>query len=239
MNFEAFYKLSYGLYLVSTGNKNEKSAYIANTAFQVTAEPSQLAISCHKDNFSAGLIDKSGVFSVSVLAQDAKSEIIRNFGYETSSKLDKFATNVDYKYGQTGVPVVTSESIAWFECKVSQQIDVGSHIVFIGEVVDNELLKPDADPLTYAYYRNVKRGLAPKNAPTYIDKSKIENKKDAEPESAPELEGARCLVCGYLYDPKVGDPDGGIPPGTAFEDIPDDWMCPACGATKDMFEVIE
>ena len=44
-----------------------------------------------------------------------------------------------------------------------------------------------------------------------------------------------CNACGYVYDPKVGDPDSGIAPGTAFEDIPDDWTCPMCGVSKDMF----
>ncbi len=44
-----------------------------------------------------------------------------------------------------------------------------------------------------------------------------------------------CELCGYVYDPEEGDPDGGIEPGTAFEDIPDDWECPICGATKDDF----
>jgi len=46
----------------------------------------------------------------------------------------------------------------------------------------------------------------------------------------------RCTVCGYIYDPEKGDHDGGIPPGTPFEDIPDDWVCPVCGVGKDMFE---
>ena len=45
-----------------------------------------------------------------------------------------------------------------------------------------------------------------------------------------------CIVCGWIYDPEVGDPDGGIAPGTPFEELPDDWECPECGATKDMFE---
>jgi rubredoxin len=45
--------------------------------------------------------------------------------------------------------------------------------------------------------------------------------------------------CGYIYDPEVGDPDGGIAPGTAFEDIPDDWQCPICFVGKDEFEIIE
>ena len=45
-----------------------------------------------------------------------------------------------------------------------------------------------------------------------------------------------CVVCGYVYDPTEGDPDNGVEPGTPFEDIPDDWTCPVCGATKDQFE---
>jgi len=48
-----------------------------------------------------------------------------------------------------------------------------------------------------------------------------------------------CLVCGWVYDPAAGDPDGGIEPGTKFEDISDDWVCPECGAGKDMFEEMQ
>ncbi len=48
-----------------------------------------------------------------------------------------------------------------------------------------------------------------------------------------------CVVCGYIYDEAEGDPDGGLPPGTRFEDIPDDWVCPECGVTKDDFEPLE
>ncbi|MDK2800856.1 MAG: hypothetical protein PWP27_2123 [Clostridiales bacterium] len=47
-----------------------------------------------------------------------------------------------------------------------------------------------------------------------------------------------CTACGYIYDPEVGDPDGGIEPGTPFEDIPDDWVCPLCGLGKDAFEKV-
>lgn len=49
----------------------------------------------------------------------------------------------------------------------------------------------------------------------------------------------KCLVCGWIYDPKLGDPDGGIKPGTRFEDIPDEWVCPVCGADKTQFEKIK
>ena len=50
------------------------------------------------------------------------------------------------------------------------------------------------------------------------------------------MERWQCAVCGYIYDPEKGDPDGGIPAGTSFADLPDDWVCPVCGAAKDMFE---
>ena len=48
-----------------------------------------------------------------------------------------------------------------------------------------------------------------------------------------------CTVCGYIYDPQLGDPDGGIKPGTSFWDLPDDWVCPICGAGKDQFEKVK
>jgi rubredoxin len=73
----------------------------------------------------------------------------------------------------------------------------------------------------------VKKGMAPKNAPTYIDKSKL-NKK------VPDVKLARyqCPACGYIYDPAAGDPASNIKPGTAFEDLPDTWVCPLCGTEK-------
>lgn len=50
------------------------------------------------------------------------------------------------------------------------------------------------------------------------------------------MEKWKCVVCGYIYDPEAGDPDSGVAPGTPFQDLPDEWTCPVCGATKDMFE---
>jgi rubredoxin len=54
-----------------------------------------------------------------------------------------------------------------------------------------------------------------------------------------EMDKWECLACNYVYDPAVGDPDSGIAPGTAFEDIPEDWVCPECGVDKEMFEKVE
>ena len=48
-----------------------------------------------------------------------------------------------------------------------------------------------------------------------------------------------CLVCGYVYDPEIGDPDSGIAPGTSFEDLPEEWVCPLCAVGKDQFEALD
>lgn len=53
------------------------------------------------------------------------------------------------------------------------------------------------------------------------------------------LDKYECQLCGYVYDPAIGDPDSGVAPGTAFESLSDDWVCPVCGASKDDFEKVE
>nr|WP_319398746.1 flavin reductase [uncultured Carboxylicivirga sp.] len=235
MNIEAFFKITYGLYIISAKANDKSNGYIANTVFQVTAEPPQIAISCNKDNLTCDLIEQSEYFSISILKQDAKAETIGLFGYKSGKDTDKFK---DIKYGTSlsGTPVVLEDSIAWFDCKVSQKVDVGTHIIFIGEIIENKLLDADADPLTYAYYRDVKKGAAPKNAPTYIDKSKIPAKQETK--SSPASQKYKCLACGYIYDPIVGDEENGIAAGTPFDDLPEDWTCPTCGSPKSMFEPI-
>lgn len=249
MNIEAFFKLSYGLYLISSKQGEELSGYIANTAFQVTADPPQIAISCHKENTSAGIIEQSGVFALSVLEQESDAGLIGLFGYQSGNEDEKFQ-RINYKIGNNGAPVILSHSIAYFECKVVNKFDVGSHYLFVGEVTDGELLAPEKAPLTYAYFRNEMKLMAPERAPTYVDKSKLGDKgsstntSEVEPLGTPEpteeksiepAESYMCTICAYEYDPEVGDEAQGIPPGTAFEDLPDDWICPICAAAKSAF----
>jgi len=232
MNIESFFSLTYGMYIVSAADGNRYNGYVSNTVFQVTAEPPQIAVSCSKNNLTTEMIAGSGKFSLSVLRESADAGLIGLFGYKSGRDTDKFATT-EYFLGKTGTPIVTSNTIAWFDCEVKVQTDAGSHIIFIGKVVDAGIIDNSIPPMTYAYYRAVKRGLSPKNAPTYIDPEKHSVKP-------PVSKGKkyRCLACSYIYDPAEGDPESGIAPGTQFDDIPDDWQCPVCGATKDMFEEI-
>ena len=81
----------------------------------------------------------------------------------------------------------------------------------------------------------MKKGVAPENAPTYIDKSKI-SRKGSEEKRSGKFE---CEVCGYVYDPEKGDSKGGIPEGTPFVELPEDWVCPVCGTQKSDFTEIK
>lgn len=221
IQFEALFKISYGLYIVSSGNKNKGNGFISNTFFQVTAEPPRFASCCNKDNFTASLIRETGAYAVSVIHTDTDPEIIGRFGYKSGKDTDKMA-GLNVKYGETGVPIVLDDCIAFLECKVVQTIDVGTHYMFIGELINSKIIDDARDAMTYAYYRQVRKGIAPKNAPTYIDKSKFGSDL-----SGSGLKKFECTACGYIYDEADED--------VRFADLPDDWICPVCGSEKSDF----
>jgi flavin reductase (DIM6/NTAB) family NADH-FMN oxidoreductase RutF/rubredoxin len=221
IHFEALFKISYGLYIVSSGNSKRGNGFISNTVFQVTSDPPKFAACCNKDNLSAEIIASTGLFSVTVLHQDADAALIGKFGYRTGRDLDKME-GMRLKYGETGVPIVLDDAIAWLECRVVETFDVASHLIFIGELVAAEILDEGKEPLTYAHYRKVKKGVAPKNAPTYVDQTRLQQKADRE-----EYARYECAACGFIYDERQED--------TPFEDLPADWTCPVCGSDKEDF----
>lgn len=245
MNYKAFHKLSYGLYIIATEHKGVKAGYIGNTAFQITSHPSQIAISSHKDNFSTQKIIDSKKFSISVLRQEVETSLIGKFGFMSGEEVDKFK-GVNTITAATGAPIVTESCVAWFDCKVLNTVDVGTHILIIGEVLESELLSNE-EVLTYEYYHRKYKMLAPQNAPTYIEPQNLE--AEAEPEDKPaepnqetpqDSTGAAhiCVICGFQYDPEEGDPSMGIAPGTPFEDLPEDYKCPICNAGKEYFREV-
>lgn len=238
MDISAFFKVTYGLYLVCSKDGNNFDGHISNTVFQVTADPPQFVVATHKNNLTTSYIRKSGLFSVSVLQQDTDLDFIGPWGFKSGRDTDKFR-NVLFRTGITGVPVVLEKSIACFECTVVQEIDTGTHILFIGKVLHSEVLDNKSLPLTYRHYREVIKGLSPENSPTFTgDLIKVEVEVTITPASDKPCQ-YQCKVCGFIYDPEEGDPDSGIIPGTAFEDIPDDWTCPICGVSKKDFIKID
>ncbi len=228
MNIKTLYKVSYGLYVVGSVKNEKYNGQIANTVFQITSEPPTIAVSINKSNLTHEFIKESKVFAVSILSKETPMRFIGHFGFKSGRDTDKFK-DVKYKSGITGAPVVLEYTIAYLETEVTNMVDVGTHTIFIGKVVDAEILGT-GEPMTYAYYHEVKKGKSPKTAPTYI---KEESKKETK-----GVKKYRCKVCGYVYDPEKGDPDSGIVPGTPFDKLPDDWVCPMCGAGKEEFEEI-
>ncbi len=221
INIEALFTVTYGLYVVCSGDKTDGNGYISNTVFQVTSSPPKFATCCNKDNYTAEYIKKHQTFSVSILHTDTDPALYGRFGYQSGHNLKKLE-GIDHFYGETGVPIVTDQTMAWLEFKVVETIDVGTHLLFIGELIASDTLNDALDPITYAHYRKVKKGVAPKNAPTYIDKSKLAQ------QDKPVIN--RCIVCGHEHNDEMED--------TPFNDLPDDWMCPVCGADKEDFETI-
>lgn len=221
IQFETLFKITYGLYIVSSGNKNKGNGFISNTFFQVTAEPPRFASCCNKDNFTADLIKETGAFSVSVIHKDTDPDIISRFGYKSGKDTDKL-NGLKIKYGETGVPIVLNDCIAFLECRVIQTIDVGTHYMFIGELLQSEIVDDTKEALTYLHYRQVRKGAAPKNAPTYIDKSKL-----AATVPGSGFKKFECTACGYIYDESEQE--------IKFADLPDDWVCPVCESEKSEF----
>ncbi len=244
MTQDAFFKLTYGIYIIAASAESKSSAYLGNTAFQVTAEPPQIAISSHKENDTTALIQESGYFSLSVLKETASLSTIGLLGYRHGKEVDKLAS-LNHYYTKNNTPVVLEDSLAWFECRVKQTVDTGSHLLFIGEVIDNGTIGEDARAMDYRFYREELKAYASENAPTYVNLNRLNDSievKAEQPVAKEKSEEAfdprkfRCMMCEYVYDPAKGDPHGKIPPGTSFEDLPEDWICPICGVGKDMFD---
>ena len=228
MNPEALRKISYGMYIVTSG-KDKCNGQIANTVFQVTSEPETVAVCINKQNFTYELIEQSRVFAISALAKSTPLRFIGGFGFRTGREIDKFE-GVNFKIGRTGTRIVLDNSVAYFEAEVTQEIEVDTHTLFIGKVVDADIINGE-EPMTYAFYSEVKRGTTPSSAPTYL---KTEAAKEVR-----RMDKYKCSVCGYVYDPEIGDPESGIKPGTSFDELPENWVCPICGAAKDQFERTE
>jgi flavin reductase (DIM6/NTAB) family NADH-FMN oxidoreductase RutF/rubredoxin len=227
MNIKVVQKICYGVYIVSSKKDGRLNGQIANTVFQVTSEPPTIAVSINKQNLTHEFIEASKVFTVSIVSQDASMTLIGHFGFKSGREIEKFK-DIKYKTGVTGAPIVLEQTVGFMECEVLNSTDVGTHTIFIGKIVDCEVLN-DAEPMTYAYYHQIKGGKSPKTAPTYI-------KEESEPKKTATSGKYRCKVCGYIYDPDKGDPDSGVRPGTAFDALPDTWACPVCGAPKSEFE---
>lgn len=162
----AFRNLSYGLYIVTSRDGEKLNGQIVNTVIQVTSNPPRIAVIINKENLTHDYIVKSKVFAVSVLDDTTTLKFIGPFGFRSGRDTDKLSA-VNFKNGITGCPLVTDHTLSVLEAEVIQQIDLGTHTVFIGNTVGSEVLK-EGRPLTYQYYHENLKGKSPPKAPTFM-----------------------------------------------------------------------
>ncbi len=167
MNKKTLHKVSYGIYVVSSKKDAKINGQITNTVFQITAEPPQIGISINKQNLTHEFISSSKVFSIGILSKNTPPKFIGQFGFKTGREIDKFK-GVNYKIGKTGAPLILDNTIGFIECEVINSVDCGTHTMFIGKVVDAEVISENEEPLTYDYYHKELKLKVPKTATTYI-----------------------------------------------------------------------
>jgi flavin reductase (DIM6/NTAB) family NADH-FMN oxidoreductase RutF/rubredoxin len=235
IDLAALNTISYGLYVVAARSGDRRNGLIVNTVVQVTGEPCEVSVSINKASLTHELIVNSGVFSVSVLERDAPLKFIGGFGFRSGRDADKFA-GVRWHDGENGCPLLDEWALAVVEARVLTAVDCGTHTTFIAQVTAARTVKPGV-PLTYAHYHDVKGGRTGKGAATHQVSRAVEERHGVE--RMTKMKKYVCTVCGYVYDPETGDPDNGVAPGTPFEKLAEDWVCPVCGAGKDQFELEE
>lgn len=176
MDTKALSKIGYGLYVL-TANDEKDNGCIINTVMQVTSNPLQIAIAVNKRNYTTAMIQKTRKFNISVLSEKADFNIYKHFGYQSGKDVNKFENFSDAKRSPNGVLYITSGTNAYMSAYVQQEIDLGTHFLFIGQLVASENLSDDKSA-TYEYYQN-----------NVKPKPETNNKK-----------GWRCKICGYIYE---------------------------------------
>ena len=212
MNPNVFRNLSYGVYVVSSLDGDRNTGCIANSIMQITSSPATIALSMNHDNYTNSCIARTGKFAISILSETSDPGLIGCFGFRTGRDVNKF-DDIDYTVKE-GLPIV-KDSCGYIVCRLIDKMETSTHTVFLGEVIDGDVIGSDP-AMTYSYYHKVVKGKSPKNAPTYLP-------QEDEPASG---SGAKwvCSVCGYVED-------GDIP----FEELPDTYTCPICHQGKDKF----
>ena len=220
---KAFHSLSYGMYVIGTRFDNKDYGCVANTFAQVTSSPLQVSVALNKENATTAAVRQAGRFTASCLSEQADMQLVGTFGFHTSTELDKFAQHANAR-DESGLPYVAEQCCAWFSAKVVSELDLGTHVLFVGEVEECAKVADAAAPMTYAFYHQVKGGKTPPKASSYLG--------EEQPAAAPAESNVaelpkvawRCTICGHME---------------YVDELPDDFVCPVCGVGKEFFERVE
>lgn len=180
-NKKAMYALSYGLFVLTTREGEKDNGCIINTGMQVTTTPNRILFAVNKGNYTHDLLLKSNRFTLSVISEEADFSLFQRFGFQSGRETDKFAGFADVVRGENEVLRPTKGINAWLNGWVVSATDLGTHTLFLADVVDGDVVSA-APSATYAYYQ-----------------SNIKPKPEA-PKEKSEKKRWVCKVCGYIYE---------------------------------------
>lgn len=178
MNQKAMYKLGYGLYVL-TAHTDMDNGCIINTAIQVTTTPNRISVTVNKNNKTHDMIMESGKFNISILSEKADFQLFQHFGFQTGKEVNKFEGYENAKRSENGIYYITEGTNGYISGQVVNQVDLGTHTMFIADVTEGEVLNEESSA-TYAYYQE-----------------HIKPKPEAKEE---KKSGYRCVICGYIYE---------------------------------------
>ena len=181
MDQKAMYKLSYGLFVITVKDGEKNSGCITNTAIQVASEPNQISFAINKANYTHELVKKTKKCNISVLSEKADFSLFQRFGFQSGRDVDKFDGFAGYKTAENGITYITEGTNAWFSIDVKQEVDLGSHTLFIGEPVSMEVLD-SAPSATYTF-----------------SQEHIKPRPEQKSEGTEGKTVWRCRICGYEY----------------------------------------
>ena len=177
MNPKAMFNITYGLYLLTARQGDCDNGCIINTAVQVAENPVRVAISVIKKNKTHEMIAGTGEFNLSAITTEADFALFQRFGMQSGRDVDKFSGFADVARSENGLLYLTRATNAYLSARVVEQVDLGSHTLFIAEVTDGEVLS-DGWSCTYAYYH-----------------------ADIKPKPVQRAKRSWvCSICGYVYE---------------------------------------
>ena len=182
MNPKALFNVSYGLYVLTANLDGKDNGCIINTVTQVTSDPNQITIAVNKLNHTRDMIAASKKFTASIISQDADFELFKHFGFQSGKTVDKFAGFTAAQRGANGAMIINEGTNAYIAGWVTQEIDLGTHSLFIASVTDMDVLS-STPAATYSYYH--------------------QHIKPQPQAPAPSKSGKtiwRCKICGYEYE---------------------------------------
>lgn len=177
LNPKSLNNISYGLYALTATEGEKDNGCIVNTVCQVTSTPARITVAVNKQNYTCGMIERTGRFNVNVISEDAPFDLFVRFGFSSGRDGDKFAGFEEAAVSASGLPILTQYVNAFYSAKVIQAVDCGTHMLFLADVTEGRTLS-DVPSATYAYYH-----------------ANIKPKKKADAGESKYV----CRICGYEY----------------------------------------